>query len=82
MTIHIYVKDSSYQQSMIEQELPARLSLRRLGSHVVVVWLSLGYILFRMFSYSGLFYLFFLLTVWSIVVLLKASLKRLIIMSD
>ncbi|XP_039747196.1 sphingomyelin phosphodiesterase 4 isoform X2 [Pararge aegeria] len=81
-TIQLYVKDSSYQQSVVNEELPARLSLRSLGSYVFVIWISLGYIIFRMFSHSGIFYLFFLITVWSLIVLSKVSLKRLKIMND
>ncbi|XP_061383261.1 sphingomyelin phosphodiesterase 4 [Danaus plexippus] len=76
-TIHTYVKDATYHQSVINRELPARLSLRRLGSHVFVVWISLGYILFKMFSYSGIFYIFFIIMMWLMYVLSKATLKML-----
>ncbi|XP_045782849.1 sphingomyelin phosphodiesterase 4 [Maniola jurtina] len=81
-TIHLYVKDSSYQQSVVNQELPARLSLRPLGSHVFVAWISIGYIIFRMSSYSGIFYLFFIITAWSLIVLSKASLKILRVINE
>ncbi|XP_026494913.2 sphingomyelin phosphodiesterase 4 [Vanessa tameamea] len=82
VTIHTYVKDASYHQNIINQELPPRLSLRRLGSHKFVVWISLGYILFRLFSYSGIMYVFFLIMLWSFFVLCRASLKILRIIKD
>ncbi|CAH0720892.1 unnamed protein product, partial [Brenthis ino] len=81
VTIHSYVKDSSYQH-VAERALPPRLSLRRLASHALVLWLGLGYVLFRMLSYSGIFYAFFLITIWSIFILTKASLKILRIINE
>ncbi|KAM3963113.1 sphingomyelin phosphodiesterase 4 [Aphomia sociella] len=76
-TIHTYVKDATNHQNVVSQELPARLSLRRLGSHAFVVWITLGYIIFRLFSYSGFTYVFFLFMLWAMFVLTKASLKML-----
>lgn len=77
-TIQTYVKDITNHQNVVSQELPPRLSLRRLGSHAFVVWVTLGYIIFRLFSFSGLSYLFTLVLVWALIVFTKgrASLIR------
>lgn len=75
--IQTYVKDVTNHQNIVTQELPARLSLRRLGSHAFVVWLTLGYIMFKLFSYSGFFYIFVLAVLWLSYVFTKASFKML-----
>ncbi|XP_023947971.2 sphingomyelin phosphodiesterase 4 [Bicyclus anynana] len=81
-TIHLYVKGTRYQNSLISQELPARLSLRSLGSHFYLVWISIGYIFFWMLSYSGIFYLFFILILWVSIIFSKACLKKFRIIHD
>ncbi|CAH2086421.1 unnamed protein product [Euphydryas editha] len=82
ITIHTYMKDASYHQNIVNQELPPRLSLRRFGSNMFVVWISLGYVLFRILSYSGITYFVFLILLWSSFVLSKALLKIMKIMKD
>ncbi|CAH0701772.1 unnamed protein product [Spodoptera exigua] len=76
-TIQTYVKDVTNHQNIVSQQLPARLSLRRLGTHAFVVWISIGYIIFKMLSYSGLFYAFVLIIMWLMFVFTKASCKML-----
>lgn len=76
-TIHTYVKDVTNHQNIVSQELPARLSLRRLGSHAFVIWLTLGYIMIKMFSFSGFFYVFVLVIMWITFVITKATSKML-----
>ncbi|XP_013182341.1 PREDICTED: sphingomyelin phosphodiesterase 4, partial [Papilio xuthus] len=79
-TIQTYVRDASNRNNVIRQELPARLSLRRLGSHVCIVWLTIGYLLFLLFSNSVILYVMFIFIMWSVYILIKASLKMLKIM--
>ncbi|PZC84454.1 hypothetical protein B5X24_HaOG205028 [Helicoverpa armigera] len=76
-TIHNYVKDVTNHQNIVSQELPPRLSLRRLGSHAFVVWLTIGYIIMKLFSFSGFFYVFVLVILWITFVFTKASFKML-----
>ncbi|RVE53067.1 hypothetical protein evm_002365 [Chilo suppressalis] len=79
-TIHNYVKDAINHQNIVSQNLPARLSLRRLGSHAFVVYMTIGYGLFRLFSFSGFTYLLFIFTMWSMFTLIKVFLRMLRIM--
>ncbi|XP_073943929.1 sphingomyelin phosphodiesterase 4 [Choristoneura fumiferana] len=81
-TIQTYMRDASNRQSIVSQNLPPRLSLRRLGSHAFVGWLIIGYVILRMFfSVGGLFYIFILFVIWALFVFTKASCKMLRIMS-
>lgn len=73
--IQNYVKDIASYQNVVTEELPPRLSLRRLGSQAFVVWFTIGYLLFKLLSYSGFFYLFVVVSMWIVYVLMKASLK-------
>lgn len=82
LRIQTYVKDATSHQNVVNTDLPPRLSLRRFGSHVAVVWISVGYIVLRLFSYSGIFYLLILIIMWSLFVISKASLKYLKIMRE
>ncbi|XP_072944397.1 sphingomyelin phosphodiesterase 4 [Epargyreus clarus] len=77
ITVQRYVKDIGTHQTIVNEDLPPRLSLRRLGSHVFIVWFIIGYIIFKFLSCSGLFYIFCLVIVWSLIILSRASLKRL-----
>ncbi|XP_026329326.1 sphingomyelin phosphodiesterase 4 [Hyposmocoma kahamanoa] len=79
-TIRTYVKDMANRQNIVTQELPPRLSLRKLGSHAFVIWVSLGYFFFKVFGFSGFFYTFILVVSWLIIVLTKSLLKYLNIM--
>lgn len=81
-TIHTYVKSSGNQQNIVRQNLPARLSLRRFGSHAFIVWITIGYIIFKIFSFSGFTYVFLLLITWSILIFIKASLKMLKVLNQ
>ncbi|KAL0842129.1 hypothetical protein ABMA28_014307 [Loxostege sticticalis] len=81
-TIHTYVKDVTNNQNIVSQNLPARLSLRRLGSQAFVVWLTIGYVILKMFSFSGFTYLFLILTVWFLFIITRASLKMIRIMQQ
>ncbi|XP_075969641.1 sphingomyelin phosphodiesterase 4 [Anticarsia gemmatalis] len=76
-SIQSYVRDITNHQNIVSQELPPRLSLRRLGSHAFVIWVTIGYFIFRLFSFSGLFYIFILVLVWITFVFTKASSKML-----
>ncbi|XP_031768338.2 sphingomyelin phosphodiesterase 4 [Galleria mellonella] len=76
-TIHMYVKDATNHQNVVSQILPARLSLRRLGSQAFVVWTAIGYALFRLFSYSGFTYTIFLFLFWIFYIFTKVCLKML-----
>ncbi|KAL4710747.1 hypothetical protein ACJJTC_004392 [Scirpophaga incertulas] len=76
-TVHTYIKDSTNHQNIVSQNLPARLSLRRLGSHAFIIWTTVGYLIFRLFSYSGLSYVLFLIFTWTVVVLTKVCFKML-----
>ncbi|XP_059054264.1 sphingomyelin phosphodiesterase 4 isoform X2 [Achroia grisella] len=76
-TIHMYMKDATNHQNVVSQDLPARLSLRRLGSHSFVFWISLGYIFMRLFSYSGFTYVLFVILFWALYVCTKVCLKML-----
>lgn len=81
-SIQTYVKDSTNHQNIVKQNLPPRLSLRRLGSHAFVIWITIGYILFRFFSCSGLLYIFVLLMIWALFILSKASFKMLKVLNQ
>ncbi|KAG6442597.1 hypothetical protein O3G_MSEX002447 [Manduca sexta] len=74
--IQTYMKDITNHQTIERRELPARLSLRRFGSHAFVLWVIIGYIVFKLFSLSGFFYIFVLFSFWMFQVLIKASLKK------
>ncbi|CAG9783779.1 unnamed protein product [Diatraea saccharalis] len=76
-TIHNYVKDSTNHQHIVSQNLPARISLRRFGSHAFIVYISIGYVILRLFSYSGLTYTFFIFLIWLLFIISKASLRML-----
>ncbi|XP_045491643.1 sphingomyelin phosphodiesterase 4 [Colias croceus] len=76
ITIQNYMKDvTNHQNNIVSKDLPPRLSFRRFGSNIFVVWLTIGYIFFRLLSYNGLFYVFFLIMMVLMIVLAKASLK-------
>lgn len=76
-TIQTYVKDMTNHQSIVSQELPARLSLRRLGSYAFAIWITIGYFIAKLFSFSGLLYVFMLIIAWMSFVFTKASFKML-----
>ncbi|XP_013195919.2 sphingomyelin phosphodiesterase 4 [Amyelois transitella] len=76
-TIQTYVRDFTNHQQIVTQELPPRLVLRRLGSHAFVVWVGIGYLLFRFLSFSGFSYTLILLVLWMMFVFSKASLRML-----
>ncbi|XP_052746586.1 sphingomyelin phosphodiesterase 4 [Bicyclus anynana] len=82
ITIRQYGKDSRHLPCLISEDLPARLSLRCLGSHVLIIWICIGYIIFWMFSCSAIFYLFFIFTAWALIILAKAYLKKMKIIDD
>lgn len=79
-SIRTYVKDMANRQNIVNQELPPRLSLRKLGSHAFIIWVSIGYLFFKVFGFSGFFYTFILVVSWSLIVLTKSVLKYLNIM--
>ncbi|XP_068629663.1 sphingomyelin phosphodiesterase 4 isoform X2 [Battus philenor] len=81
-TIQTYMKDITNHNNIVNKNLPARLSLRRLSSHAFIIWISIGYLIFRLFSSSTFFYIISLFFLWSMYILLKASLKMLKIMND
>ncbi|XP_028173889.1 sphingomyelin phosphodiesterase 4 [Ostrinia furnacalis] len=81
-TIHTYVKDFTNHQNIVSQNLPARLSLRRLGSQAFAIWMTIGYIIFRLFSFSGFTYLFFIFTVWFLFIITKVVFKMIRIMQQ
>ncbi|CAH4029637.1 sphingomyelin phosphodiesterase 4 [Pieris brassicae] len=75
LTVQTYMKDMVNHKNIVLKELPPRLSLRRFASNFVIVWFTIGYFAFRFLSYSGLFYVFFLIMMFCFIVLTKASLK-------
>ncbi|CAB3224615.1 unnamed protein product [Arctia plantaginis] len=75
--IQTYVKDTTNHQNIVRQELPPRLSLRRLGSHAFVIWVTIGYFMFRLFSFSGFSYVLIIAFIWVSFVFTKASSKML-----
>ncbi|XP_063359405.1 sphingomyelin phosphodiesterase 4 [Cydia amplana] len=80
-TVHSYARDATNHQNIVSQNLPARLSLRRLGSQAFVFWVVIGYLFLRIFySASGVFYIFILFIMWACLVLTKATFKMLGIM--
>ncbi|XP_041977884.1 sphingomyelin phosphodiesterase 4 [Aricia agestis] len=81
-TVHTYIRDANNQKSIVRQALPARLSLRRLASHALVAWLVVGYLLFRSFSYGGVFFIFTIFMLWTVIILSKASLRILRIIKE
>ncbi|CAG4989537.1 unnamed protein product [Parnassius apollo] len=81
-TIQSYIKDVTNHNNIVSQNLPPRLSLRRLGSHVLIFWISISYLIFRLFSNSTILYIVFLFSLWFLFVILKACLKMLKIMKD
>ncbi|KAJ0180569.1 hypothetical protein K1T71_003973 [Dendrolimus kikuchii] len=81
-TIQTYVKNAGNHQNVVRRNLPARLSLRRLGSHAFIIWITIGYVISRMFSYGSFFYIFLLLIMWTIFILMKASLKMMKVLNQ
>ncbi|XP_053626014.1 sphingomyelin phosphodiesterase 4 [Plodia interpunctella] len=76
-TIQTYVRDLTNHQNIVVEELAPRLVLRRLGSHAFVAWAAIGYLLFRLLSFSGFTYTFILFLLWVMFVFTKVSLKML-----
>lgn len=76
-SVQTYVRDVTNHQNIARQDLPPRLSLRRLGSHAFVVWITIGYFFFKLLSFSGFFYVFIIALVWLLFIFTKASSKML-----
>lgn len=76
-TIQTYVKDITNHYRVIRQDLPPRLLLRRLGSQAFIFWITVGYLIMRLFSFSGLSYILILFSLWLSYVFIKGSFKML-----
>ncbi|XP_013146152.1 PREDICTED: sphingomyelin phosphodiesterase 4 isoform X2 [Papilio polytes] len=72
----------SGRSRLLRRDLPARLSLRRLASHACCLWLAAGYALFLFFSNSLILYVIFIFIMWTVYILMKASLKMIKIIKD
>lgn len=72
-SIQTYVKDSYNRKTILTSQLPPRLSLRRLGSHAFVAWMTVGYLLSMLFGYNAVAYLFLVFVFWSTYIFIKAT---------
>ncbi|XP_049858384.1 sphingomyelin phosphodiesterase 4 [Schistocerca gregaria] len=77
-TIHSYERNTSGSRRfpvLVTQQLPPRLSLRRLGSRELVIWISVGALAFRLRGYHLLTFPVMVFIIWILLVLLRAALS-------
>lgn len=75
-TIHSYERNTSRRfPVLVSQRLPPRLSLRRLGSQELVIWITVGAVAFWLRGWNLLTFPFMVFTVWFSLILLRASLS-------
>lgn len=74
-TIQTYANNVSNYNTLVSQNLPARLSLRKLGSHSFLIWLFIGFLFSKLFSFTIVSYLFTVFMLWASVIMLKVIAK-------